>query len=266
MDVVSIIATLLVGLLLGASAAWLLLRGRATSVMTERENLLRAEAERARAEAANARAEASGVRANEARSETAVERSRTEVAEARAEVAGIRARMAELQAQVATAEAERDAAVQRAVELSSDRESLLAQFKNLSNDVLDRQSKVADASADQRLQATEQIMAPMKAAGRFENRPPRSKERVAIASGTKQVRSVQQTGEQVRRETSALTTALRKPQVRARGASSPGVVELAGMVEHCDSCSGRRPRTTGRPALKVMLAEGKFVYVDSRCR
>ena len=272
MDVVSIIATLLVGLLLGASAAWLLLRGRATSVMTERENLLRAEAERARAEAANARAEASGVRANEARSETAVERSRTEVAEARAEVAGIRARMAELQAQVATAEAERDAAVQRAVELSSDRESLLAQFKNLSNDVLDRQSKVADASADQRLKATEQIMAPMKASlERFENRLTEvEKERVAIASELReQVRSVQQTGEQVRRETSALTTALRKPQVRGAWGELQlkRVVELAGMVEHCDFVTQETSSTDDRvirPDMKVMLAEGKFVYVDSK--
>ena len=44
MDVVTIIATLLVGLLLGAAGTWLLMRSRATSVVTERETSLLADA------------------------------------------------------------------------------------------------------------------------------------------------------------------------------------------------------------------------------
>lgn len=272
MDVVSIIATLLVGLLLGAAVGWLLLRSRAASVATERESTLRADAERARAEAATARSEASAVRANEARAETAIERSRSEVAEARAEVAGIRARMADLQAQVATAEAERDAALLRAQELAADRESLSNQFKVLSAEVLERQSKVADASAEQRLKATEQIMAPMKASlDRFESRLTEvEKERVAIASELReQVRAVQLTGADVRRETNALTTALRKPQQRGAWGELQlqRVVELAGMVQHCDFVTQQTSSTDThviRPDLKVMLTEGKFVYVDSK--
>ncbi len=272
MDVVSIIATLLVGLLLGAAVAWMLLRSRTASVMTERESTLRADAERARAEAATARAEASAVRANEARAETAIERSRSEVAEARAAVSGIQARMAELQAQVATAEAERDAALLRAQELAADRETLSNQFKVLSSEVMERQSKVADASAEQRLKATEQIMAPMKSTlERFESRLTEvEKERVAIAAELReQVKAVQFTGDQVRRETSALTTALRKPQVRGAWGELQlqRVVELAGMVEHCDFVTQETSSTDDRvirPDMKVMLAEGKFVYVDSK--
>ena len=153
MDVVSIIAVFLVGLLLGGVAAWLLLRSRTASGASEHENQLRAEA-------ANARSEAATARADLAQQHTEVERARGDAADARTHAMAIRAEMAQVQSLVATAEAERDAAVQRAAELAADRESLLAQFKVMSNDVLDRQSKVADASAEQRLKATEQIMAP----------------------------------------------------------------------------------------------------------
>ena len=272
MEAVTIIATLLVGLLLGAAGAWLLMRSRAASVTSERETTLRAEAERARADAATARAEASDVRAGEARAETVIAQSRSEVAEAREAQAEMSARLAMFQAMVAKAEAERDAAVQRAIELAADRESLLTQFKVLSNDVLEKQGKVADASAEQRLKATEQIMAPMKTSlDRFEARLTEvEKERVAIASELReQVRAVQLTGDQVRRETSALTTALRKPQVRGAWGELQlkRVVELAGMVEHCDFVQQATSSTDDRvirPDMKVMLAEGKFVYVDAK--
>jgi DNA recombination protein RmuC len=265
MDAVTIIATLLVGLLLGATGAWLLMRSRATSVGGERETTLRAEA-------ANARSEAATARADVAHQQTEVERARGDAAEARSHAMAIRAEMAEIQALVATAEAERDAAVHRAAELAADRESLLTQFKVLSNDVLDRQSKVADASAEQRLKATEQVMAPMKTSlDRFEARLTEvEKERASIAAELKeQVRAVQLTGEQVRRETSALTTALRKPQVRGAWGELQlkRVVELAGMVEHCDFVQQATSSTDDRvirPDMKVMLAEGKFVYVDSK--
>ena len=122
MDVVTIIATLLVGLLLGATSAWLVLRSRAASVVSERETALRAEAERARADAATARAEASEVRAGEARAETVIAQSRGDVAEAREQTAQMQSRLSSFQALVAKAEAERTAAVQRAEELAADRE------------------------------------------------------------------------------------------------------------------------------------------------
>ncbi len=265
MDAITVIVTLLVGLLLGAAAAWAVMRSRASSVAGERETSLRAEA-------ATARAEASAARADLAHSQTETERARADVGQTRADAMAIRAEMAELQARIAGAEAERDAAVRRAEELGADRESLLAQFKALSTEVLDRQSKVADASAEQRLKATEMVMAPMKASlDRFEARLTEvEKERVAIASELReQVRAVQLTGDQVRRETTALTTALRKPQVRGQWGELQlkRVVELAGMLEHCDFVQQQTSSTDDRvirPDLKVLLAEGKFVYVDAK--
>ena len=124
MDVVTIIATLLVGLLLGAVSAWLVFRSRAASVVGEHDSQMRAEA-------ATARSEAAAARADVAHQQTEVERARGDAAEARGHAMAIRAQMAEVQAKVATAEAERDAAVHRAAELAADRESLLMQFKVL---------------------------------------------------------------------------------------------------------------------------------------
>ncbi|HET7724618.1 MAG TPA: DNA recombination protein RmuC [Propionibacteriaceae bacterium] len=265
MDAVTVIVTLLVGLLLGAAAAWAVMRSRASSLAGEHETSLRAEAATARAEAASARADL-------AHSQAETERARADVGEARADAMAFRAEMAQLEARIAGAEAERDAAVRRSEELGADRESLLAQFKALSTEVLDRQSKVADASAEQRLKATEMVMAPMKASlDRFEARLTEvEKERVAIASELReQVRAVQLTGDQVRRETTALTTALRKPQVRGQWGELQlkRVVELAGMVEHCDFVQQQTSSTDDRiirPDMKVLLAEGKFVYVDAK--
>ena len=265
MDAVTVIVTLLVGLLLGAAASWVVMRSRTSSLAGEHETSLRADA-------ATARAEAAAARADLAHSQAETERTRADVGHARADALAIRAEMAELQARVAGAEAERDAAVRRAEELGADRESLLAQFKALSAEVLERQSKVAEASADQRLKATELVMAPMKASlDRFEARLTEvEKERVAIASELReQVRAVQLTGDQVRRETTALTTALRKPQVRGQWGELQlkRVVELAGMVEHCDFVQQQTASTDDRvirPDMKVLLAEGKFVYVDAK--
>ena len=61
------------------------------------------------------------------------------------------------------------------------------------------------------------------------------KERVAMTTDLRnQVAEVRLTGETLRRETAALVTALRKPQVRGAWGELQlkRVVELAGMVEH----------------------------------
>ena len=62
--------------------------------------------------------------------------------------------VAEQDAFVHLQERQRDAAKQRAAELAADRESLVNQFRTLSTDALERQGKLADSTAEQRLQAT----------------------------------------------------------------------------------------------------------------
>lgn len=84
-----------------------------------------------------------------------------------------------------------------------------------------------------------------------------------------QVDEVRHSTDSLRRETSALTTALRRPQVRGQWGELHlrRAVELAGMVEHCDF--EQQVHLTGpdgpqRPDVVVRLAGGKTVVVDAK--
>ena len=86
---------------------------------------------------------------------------------------------------------------------------------------------------------------------------------------SEQVRTVISTNENLRRETTALSNALRKPQVRGQWGELQlkRAVELAGMVEHCDFYTQSSVRTDEgllRPDMKVLLGGGKFIYVDAK--
>ena len=85
-----------------------------------------------------------------------------------------------------------------------------------------------------------------------------------------QVEDVRHSTDTLRRETAALSTALRRPQVRGRWGELHlrRVVELAGMVDRCDffeqvSGQGADDRLL-RPDLVVRLAGGKHVVVDAK--
>jgi len=84
-----------------------------------------------------------------------------------------------------------------------------------------------------------------------------------------QVEEVRLSTESLRRETSSLSTALRKPQVRGRWGELHlrRAVELAGMVDRCDF-EEQVSRATDdgllRPDLVVRLAGGKNVIVDAK--
>ncbi|MFL6024309.1 MAG: DNA recombination protein RmuC [Marmoricola sp.] len=84
-----------------------------------------------------------------------------------------------------------------------------------------------------------------------------------------QVDEVRHSTDTLRRETSALATALRKPQVRGQWGELHlrRAVELAGMVEHCDF--DQQVHLVGdqgvqRPDVVVHLAGGKSVIVDAK--
>ncbi len=84
-----------------------------------------------------------------------------------------------------------------------------------------------------------------------------------------QVEDVRHTTDSLRRETAALSTALRKPQVRGRWGELHlrRVVELAGLVDRCDfteQLSARTDEGLVRPDLVVNLAGGKHVVVDAK--
>lgn len=268
MTVLALVSGLALGLLLGGLAGALISRARRDAEGSQ----LRAEAAQARAEAAQARTEVAQARTEAAQARADSEGGRADIAGARAEAAAAQAEAAEVSAAVAKAVAERDAAVERAKEISADRAAMLAHFKVMSAETLERQGRSADAQADVRLKATEQLMLPVRESlDKFNARLTEvEKERVAISADLRsQVQHVQQTGETLRRETAALVTALRKPQIRGAWGETQlkRVAEIAGMIERCDfelQHTTRADDRVMRPDMRVHLAEGKHLFVDSK--
>ncbi|MFB9619891.1 DNA recombination protein RmuC [Brooklawnia cerclae] len=227
----------------------------------------------AQADASAARSELSQARADIARTETEKALARQQVAEARAAAEQARADQAGVEARLAAAVAERDTARKLAEELRADRETQVNQFKVLSSETLKEQGRQADAVAQQRLQATRDAMAPVEKnlAALNERLTQVEKDRSELAAGLReQVKTVVTTSENLRRETNALTTALRKPQVRGAWGELQlkRVVEISGMLDHCDFYEQASDQTTSdariRPDMKVMLGDDKFIYVDSK--
>src|SRR5690606_18322471 len=85
-----------------------------------------------------------------------------------------------------------------------------------------------------------------------------------------QVQAVKDSGETIRREALSLSTALRTPQVRGSWGeqSLRRIVEISGLMARCDfddqtsytSSDGDR----FRPDMRINLADGKVVFVDSK--
>ena len=94
--------------------------------------------------------------------------------------------------------------------------------------------------------------------------------RISWQSQLKQhVDEVRHSTDSLRKETTSLSTALRKPQVRGRWGELHlrRAVELAGMVDRCDfaeQVSVRSDDVMLRPDLVVNLAGGKSVIVDAK--
>jgi DNA recombination protein RmuC len=91
----------------------------------------------------------------------------------------------------------------------------------------------------------------------------------AYAALSEQVRSLVETQAHLRTETGKLVTALRTPAARGRWGEVQlqRVVEMAGMLEHCDFTSqttlnGEESRL--RPDLLVRLPAGKTIVVDAK--
>lgn len=273
--IVALLAGLVVGLVVGLSVTLVMARSRARVEVAEQgaaDDRSRVEVERARAETDRAKGEAAAARSEAAEARTQVADEKRRVAEARIETQAAQGEAAEVGALLAAAQAERDGALQRARELAADRETLANQFKVLSAETLEQQGRQADAQAQHRLQATEALLAPVREGLKAVNErlSEVEKERVRLSTDLRnQVQSVQLTGESLRRETHALATALRKPQVRGAWGEMQlkRVAEVAGMVEHCDFATQHTTTADDRavrPDMRVDLSDGKCVFVDSK--
>jgi DNA recombination protein RmuC len=130
----------------------------------------------------------------------------------------------------------------------------------------------AKGDLDQRKQAVEQLISPLKEQlGRVDAQLLRLDQERRESRGRleAQLRTLADTNDKLRTETGALVTALRKPN--ARGQWGPmqlrNVVELAGMLPHCDFAEQSQlagGETVLRPDLVVNMPGGKHVVVDAK--
>lgn len=285
MELLQLIAPLLIGLAISGVAVWLVLRGRVHSAtagvesLTQERDAARSELAAARSAAEVARSEASqmAIRIEAARAEVAdarrlIAEAKHEAAEARSREADVRAELAVQAAAVAEAQAQRDAARQQAAEVIKDRDLMTMQFKTTSTELLELQGRKADEVAEKRLRAADEALRPVhEALLQFQDRLNQvEKDRLAMTKDLQaQVQAVRTTGDGLRQETSALVTALRKPQVRGAWGEMQlrRVAEVAGMVENCDfdvQVSESSQDGLLRPDMRVNLAGGKYVYVDAK--
>lgn len=285
MDLVTAVNVLLIGLLAGLAAGG----GAAWLYLSSRQRVAAADAARTAAEsAAMLRSEAAALRAERAALLERVDDLTEECDQARE-----RARRAESEAASAAAAlaGEREAAARRE-ELLTRRDAELKQaFQALSADALARNSETFVALAESRIKeattalsakaegeaaarahAIGKLLDPMSAALQRVEGQLRTveKERESAYAGLReQISAMSRSSEQLRGETKQLVNALRAPQVRGRWGELQleRIVQLAGMVEHCDfatQVTGAGADGAVRPDLVVRLSGGKQIVVDAK--
>jgi DNA recombination protein RmuC len=202
---------------------------------------------------------------------------------------------ADLTARAATADERARAAGDRAVLLERAAQEkatlvdgqLAERFESLSAQALDRSvrtllelaegrlsaaSAMAKGELDNRKAAVEQLVQPLRETlTRLEGqlREAEAARRSSHAALTEQVSIARQTSDQLRAQTQALVTALRRPEARGRWGEMQlrRVVELAGMASKCDFDEQVGVTTadgTLRPDMVIRLAGGKNIVVDSK--
>ena len=146
------------------------------------------------------------------------------------------------------------------------------QFLSLAQMKLQQTQSDANADVDARRKSIEDLLAPMAKTLEQVDREIRESEQRRIASGAtliEKITALDSMGQDLRGETQRLVNALKRPGVRGRWGELQlkRVVELAGMVEHCDfeeqqtlTVDERRYR----PDVIVRLPGGKHVVVDAK--
>ncbi|WP_344415169.1 DNA recombination protein RmuC [Pseudonocardia ailaonensis] len=279
-----LLAGLLLGLAIGAGLAWLLAGAR--------QRVAAAEAARATAQAsAGGRAEAAGLRAERTGLLERIEELHDEVREA---TERLRRADSEVAATRAALHSEREGALDRERMLAARDSELRESFKALSAEALSRNNEQfvslaegrireaaaalhAKAETDETARATAigKLLDPMAATLQRVEGQLRTVEREresAYAGLVEQVKAMAQNSDRLRNETRQLVTALRAPQVRGRWGELQleRIVQLAGMVEHCDFSTqvvgeGTAEGQGGvRPDMVVHLSGGKQVVVDAK--
>jgi DNA recombination protein RmuC len=151
-------------------------------------------------------------------------------------------------------------------------QSSMTQLTQLARAQLQTAQAEAKGDLDKRQHAVEQLVGPLREQlGRVD------KQLVALDQERREMRghldsqlkTLADTGEKLRTETGALVTALRKPNARGQWGQMQlrNVVELAGMLRHCDFAEQAplgSEETSLRPDLVISMPGGKHVVVDAK--
>jgi len=146
------------------------------------------------------------------------------------------------------------------------------QFLSLAETKLQQTRTEATADIDARKKAIEDLLAPMAKTLEHVDREIKESERRRAESGAtliEKISALDTMGQDLRGQTARLVDALKRPGVRGRWGELQlkRVVELAGMIEHCDfeeqqtlNADERRIR----PDVVVRLPGGKFLVIDAK--
>lgn len=184
-------------------------------------------------------------------------------------------------------ETQQAVAEQREQALAQSRETLSDHFAALSGDVLRRNSEAflrlaqeslkqhhvrAEADLEKREQSIDAMVTPIREALQKTERQIQQIEkerREAYGGLTRHLESLAQTQTQLHSETRNLVQALRRPEVRGQWGelTLKRLVELAGMVAHCDFVEQPHVATDDgsiRPDMVVHLPDHRSIVVDAK--
>jgi DNA recombination protein RmuC len=277
MDAVPALLLLLAGVLVGAAACWVLLSLRFRAAAADAARAATDATVTLLADAAAVRAERAGL----------VQRLNDLGAQHDQACAQLRRAEADAASAAAALRAEREAAAGREQLLARRDEELAQAFRALSADALAANNEQFVALAEGRIKEAAAALAgdaavrdkaigalldPMSAAlQRVEGqlRDVEKERQSAYVGLREQVDAMRSSSEQLQYETKSLVNALRAPQVRGRWGELQleRVVQLAGMVEHCDfstQVTAAGAEGAIRPDMVVHLAGGKSIVVDAK--
>jgi DNA recombination protein RmuC len=145
-------------------------------------------------------------------------------------------------------------------------------FLELAKTSLERFQEGAKVDLDQRQKSIDELVKPLKdSLTNVDNKiQDLEKERISAYSGLREQITALATGQtSLQQETQNLVRALRTPNVRGRWGEIQlkKVVEMAGMVEHCDFVQQESADTADgklRPDMVVKLPNNKNIVVDSK--
>jgi DNA recombination protein RmuC len=146
------------------------------------------------------------------------------------------------------------------------------QFLQLADTKLNETRQAAEGELSKRQEAIEQLLKPIgEQLGKYEAGMQRLEveRQRAYTTLTEQMKHLSTSHDQLQKETRNLVTALRSPQTRGRWGELQlrRVVEMAGMLEHCDfdeQVTSDADGTRMRPDMVVHLPGNKNVAVDAK--